>query len=112
MVQIQARLYWRLIRSTLDKDDYFREFTLADYTFIVVNSNTLTPLVWVFEQTQTHGSIKFGSSQSIVLRDPYAIGEELSYYLSDSKKLPIGITLNSPNSLQEWLNNYADNLVH
>lgn len=31
---IQARLYWRIVRNIMDKDDYFKDFTLEDYRFI------------------------------------------------------------------------------
>ena len=44
--QIQARLYWRIIRNNLNRDPYFKDFTLADYDFLVVNKQTLNPLVW------------------------------------------------------------------
>ena len=43
---IQARLYWAIIRQNMDKDEYFKDFKLLDYRFIVVNRRTLTPLVW------------------------------------------------------------------
>ena len=43
---IQARLYWSIIRQNMDKDEYFKDFKLLDYNFIVVNKRTLTPLVW------------------------------------------------------------------
>ena len=34
---IQARLYWRIIRATMDDDEYFKDFTLTNCHFIVVN---------------------------------------------------------------------------
>lgn len=42
---IQARLYWRFIIDAMDADNYFEDFTLLDYYFIVVNKKTLVPLV-------------------------------------------------------------------
>ena len=41
IMQIQARIYWRLIRQLMDKDEYFKDFTLKDFRFIVVNTSCL-----------------------------------------------------------------------
>lgn len=97
---IQARLYWRIIRDNLDRDSYFKDFKLLDYRFIVVNKKTLTPLVWECEFTQQKGPIEF---KDIVLEDPEDIGKELNTYLTSNLSVPIGINLQEPNSLTEWL---------
>lgn len=97
---IQARLYWRIIRQNMDKDEYFKDFTLNDYKFIVVNRKTLTPLVWEYPDTQVLGTITY--NKDIVLRDPVVIGQELYNYLSNDYKTPIGIE--EVNNIVEWLN--------
>ena len=101
---IQARLYWRIIRANMDKDEYFRDYKLADYKFIVVNRKTLTPLVWEFKDTATLGTLYYGKNKQIEMRDPEDIGEELSSYLSSRPKVPMGISETGPNDLKEWLN--------
>lgn len=98
---IQARLYWRIIRENMDKDPYFKNFKLADYRFIVANKKTLTPLVWLFEGTQQAGDIV--TKDNIVLRDPFVIGEELNNYLVTSPAVPNGINLITPNKLEDWI---------
>lgn len=100
----QARLYWRIIRANLDKDSYFKDFTLVDYKFIVINKRTLTPLVWNFVNTQSTGELHLGKDGQIVIRDPFTIGEELSKYLLDKPAVPNGINLVKPNNLEEWIN--------
>lgn len=98
--QIQARLYWRLIRQTMDKDDYFKDFTLDNFRFIVVNNiDNPIPLVWKFEETQTFGNIELGGK---ILRDPQEIGEELAYYLTENPSVPKGIIVNGYNSIEQW----------
>lgn len=97
---VQARLYWRIIRDNLDRDPYFKDFKLLDYRFIVVNRRTLTPLVWECEFTQQKGPIVF---KDIVLEDPEDIGKELHTYLTSNLSVPIGISLKEPNSLTKWL---------
>lgn len=101
---IQARLYWRLIRNTMDKDPYFKDFKLAPYKFIVVNKRTLTPLVWNFESTEYMGDLVMGKDNQFTLRDPYTIGTELNHYLKDNPKVPIKINDDIPNQLEYWIN--------
>lgn len=103
--QIQARLYWRIIRDNLDRDPYFKDFTLADYEFIVVNKLTLTPLVWKFRDTTTRGTIVVGKpAHPIELRDPEDIGNELKIYLAERPQVPFGIVIGGSNDLTTWLN--------
>ena len=98
---IQGRLYWRIIRYNMDQDPYFKDFKLADYRFIVANRKTLTPLVWLFEGTQTIGEIV--TKDNVILRDPFTIGEELNGYLINKPSVPNGIELIKPNRLEDWL---------
>lgn len=102
---IQARLYWAIIRQNMDKDDYFKDFTLKDYRFIVVNRRTLTPLVWEFKRTtQSQGDITLGSNSQIKLRSPFEIGSELYRYLSSRPTVPMGISTVKSNDIETWLN--------
>ena len=101
---IQARLYWAIIRQNMDKDKYFKDFKLLDYDFIVVNRRTLTPLVWTCPFTQALGTLTFGEGGHIKYRSPFEIGEELHYYLSSRPKVPKGISDTGANDLKEWLN--------
>lgn len=100
---IQARLYWRIIRANMDKDPVFKKYRLADYTFIVVNRKTLTPLTWKFDDTQETGTLIYGKKQQIELRDPFELGEELYYYLTSRPSVPIGIETIESNSIVEWI---------
>ena len=101
---IQARLYWAIIRQNMDKDEYFKDFKLLDYDFIVVNRRTLTPLVWNCPFTQATGTLKFGQNNQISMRSPFVIGKELSSYLTFRPEVPFGINDSGPNDLREWLN--------
>ena len=101
--QIQARLYWAIIRENLNKDDYFKDFKLADYRFIVV-SRECKPKVWIFGSTKAVGTITAGKHGNIEMRDPFVIGIELSYYLNNRPDSPIGITEIGDNSIMKWIN--------
>ena len=101
---IQARLYWAIIRQNMDKDEYFKDFKLLDYDFIVVNRRILVPLVWTCPFTQAVGTLKFGKNDQIEMRSPFVIGEELSSYLTSRPRVPMGINETGSNDLREWLN--------
>lgn len=97
-------MYWRIIRDNLDRDDYFKDFTLSEYKFIVVNRKTLTPLVWNCPFTMTKGTLTFGKNNQIIMRDPFEIGKELHHYLTSRPEVPIGIERAGLNNISEWLN--------
>ena len=83
----------------MDKDSYYKKFTLLDYRFIVANRKSLLPLVWVFPDTQKEGTLYYGKNKQIVLRDPVEIGEELNYYLSFRPSVPKGIEICRENDI-------------
>lgn len=99
--QCQARLYWRLLRAAMDADEYFKDFKLADYRFIVVNSiDNPLPLVWLFDKTTAVGDIQIGNH---ILRDPETIGKELHHYLTENPSVPNGINITGLNNITQWL---------
>lgn len=97
---IQARLYWNLIRENMNNSDY-KDYTLNNYRFIVVNRTTLTPLVWEFSDTQSKETLYYGKNHQIELKSPIEIAEELNYYLKSNCVVPIGIE--KINSIENWL---------
>lgn len=100
--QIQARLYWRIIRANMDKDDYFKDFELDDYRFIVV-SRDLHPLVWWFPETRVKGELRYGRLENIIMRDPEVIGTELRYILDNRPVYPSGIKPEGDNDIVKWI---------
>lgn len=99
---IQAQLYWYLIRQTMDKDEYFKDFKLADYRFIVISNRTRKPLVWEFPQTRAITDLKLGEHK---LRNWRGIAKELNTYLTKDYEVPIDINMNSINNISKWLEN-------
>lgn len=86
---IQARLYWRILKANMSNDPYFKDFTLEDYKFIVVNKESLTPLVWKFPLTRSKGTLI--DKEGKEYRDPFEIGKELQSYLNFRPQVPKGI---------------------
>lgn len=99
---IQAQLYWYLIRQTMDEDEYFKDFKLADYRFIVISNRTRKPLVWEFPQTRAITDLKLGEHK---LRNWRGIAKELNTYLTKDYEVPIDINMNSINNISKWLEN-------
>lgn len=102
--QIQARLYWRIIKTNLEENAYFKDFKLNNYKFIVVNKDSLQPLVWEFPDTCCYGDLHLGKNKDIILRDPETIGEELKYYLDHKSTLPKDISSINSNNLNGFIN--------
>lgn len=86
---IQARLYWRILKANMSNDPYFKDFILEDYRFIVVNKESLTPLVWEFPLTRAKGTLI--DKEGKEYRDPFEIGKELQSYLNLRPTVPVGI---------------------
>lgn len=85
----QARLYYRVIKANLDNDPYFKDFKIENFRFIVVNKNTLTPLVWEFPLTKAEGDLI--DDKGNVIKDPCTLGKELKEYLDCRPQVPNGI---------------------
>ena len=92
---IQARLYAKLIKAAIEADDYFKDFKMLNYHFIVVNRRSLIPLVWEFPLTQARGTLV--DEEGNEYRDPFEIGKELRHYLDDKPEVPDGIEINGVN---------------
>lgn len=93
--QIQARLYWKVLRANLDRDPYFKDFSLENFRFIVINKNTLIPLVWEFPFTRAEGD--FEDDRGNIYRDPITIAKELKSYLDCRPEVPNGINKDGVN---------------
>ncbi len=110
--QIQARLYYRILQQNVLKDPYFKDFKILPYKFIVVNKWSVNPLVWDFANTNLFGDFDMVggmTNKPIKMRDPYKIGSELSQYLQEQPKVPIGIKFGEgeSNSIENWITRWG-----
>lgn len=100
---IQNRLYYRILKENL-KDTEYKDYNIVDYIDVVINKETLTPLVWVTPFTKIKGNVKL--NEKIILEDPEDIAKELDYYLKNRPKVPTNIKINEVNNIEEFLKNY------
>ena len=98
---IQAQLYWYIVRNAMDNDDFYKDYKLEEYTFVVVNKNTLCPLTWVFTDTKASDERHYG--KDIKCRNWRVILEELHQYLTEAHEVPLGISQSSKNDVIKWL---------
>ena len=99
--QIQARLYTRILQEVIRKDEYFKDFEILPFRFIVVNKVKPNPMVWTYEDTFKYGTLYYGKSKQIECKDPEELGKELSTYLNGEYTIPVGMS--SKNELTQYL---------
>lgn len=105
---IQAGLYTYLIKKIIEDDDYFKDFKVEDFRFIVVSKANKTPLVWVWDKANTVGDIKIytQTNRAVIIKDWRDILVELNGYLKYRPAFPNNIVENVPNdifgAISEW----------
>lgn len=99
---IQAQLYWYIIRQNLDKDEFYKDYKLLDYRFIVISRGSRKPLVWIYPDTQAITDCIYGSNNQYICKNWRGIVKELHYYLTRTPEYPVGIS--ELNNITQWLN--------
>lgn len=101
---IQAQLYKEILRQNIIKDDYFKDFKIADYRFIVINRTSRNPLVWEYKDTSAIADVTYGKNGQYNCRNWRQILEELDYYLTNPREVPLGVDPVDMNNITDWLN--------
>ena len=77
---IQANLYSYLLQKTIEKDEYFKDFKISDYRFIVISAignKSSSCMEWTHTKTTVDfkiGDVEFPNWRGIV--------KQLDYYLT------------------------------
>lgn len=100
----QGKLYTRILKDNIEKDEYFKDFIIHPYIFVVVCKRTLNPLCWQFNESLNIDDFVCGKDKQLVYRSPLTIGRELYGYLKHRPSVPNGIKLDKPNDLIQFLN--------
>lgn len=97
---IQARLYCQGLNQIVQHSREWAGYKVKPMKFIVVNKNSLTPLMFEFEDSFTKGDIQY---ENIILEDPFVIGKKLNSLIHSKITLPPNITKNGINYLGRLL---------
>lgn len=102
---VQSRQYAAILKANIQKDDYFKDFEIMPYRFIVVNRKSLNPLVWEWPYTFTDGTVEIPNSKGYPyrMRNFREIGKELHHYLETSQTVPDGINVKGTNNIVDWI---------
>lgn len=68
---IQSGMYLRVVEKNIHKDEYFKDFNVLPFKFIVINKNNLTPLIWEADSDYIYEEIfkKYNTSWKKLLLD-------------------------------------------
>lgn len=75
---IQAKLYTYILSQCIANDEYFKDFKIANYQFIVINRRTVAPIVWEFDDNFAEVDLK--DDKGNILRDWRKILLDLKFY--------------------------------
>lgn len=101
----QANLYAEIIRQNIEKDEYFKDFKIADYRFIVICNRTRVPLVWEWPYTKTEVDFAINNTKFINWR---GIVKQLDYYLKSKTPVPEDIIQDEPNNIAHFILKYGN----
>lgn len=81
---IQATMYSYILKTIISLDNYYKEFTVEPFSFIVINKTNLTPLIWVYENSQTIQD-RVDKSTGMIYKSWLTLLTELRWYLDTQK---------------------------
>lgn len=104
-MDIQARQYAAILKQNIAKDEYFKDFQVMPYRFIVVNRQSRNPLVWEWPYTFAETTVEIPNSKGYPyrMRNFKELGEELYTYLQTEPRVPEGISEHGVNKIDDWL---------
>lgn len=80
---LQATLYSYILARTIEKDEYFKDFKILPFRFIVINAYNLTPLVWEFKYNHVKSDWK--DNKGNIYKGWRSLLKELLWHLNSNK---------------------------
>lgn len=104
---LQAWLYKSILVKYI-KNTEFKDYYVSDFIFIVINKDSLIPLIYDFHVPCSEDSLSEDitlqcNKNSITLESPIRLAKEIHYYESSNSVCPIGIVQSIPNNLNELI---------
>ena len=98
---IQASLYSLILKQNIEKDDYFKDFIIAPYTFIVICNSTRHPKTWKWNYLEPSKDIVLPNGK--VIKNWLDSFKDMVYYLKNNPVSPRGIKEYATNNILEWI---------
>lgn len=95
---IQSSLYTYILTDNIRKSKEFNDYIIEPFRFIVVNKNSLSPLVF-------SADIDFSFYRNHEFENWSELVAEIDEYQKNNAELPKGFSYDKPNSLNELLKN-------
>lgn len=86
---IQAQLYTFIVDRIINEDEYFSNFTINPFVFIVINKYNLSPIIWMYKNNYSIENITKDGKTYLNWRK---VLTRLTYHLNDpSNRYPVGV---------------------
>lgn len=99
---LQANLYRRVLQNIINNDEFFKDYTIEEFEFYVVNRTNPHPLVWK-SNVNIGDSFPYGNGV-YEISDPVVLGEELWRYKNTEQYFDDTIYVDKCNGIFEKLN--------
>lgn len=92
---IQADLYEYVLKKLANEDEVFKEYTILPFKFIVVNKETLSPMIWEWDLS------KFIITEEVYRKLGFHNWKELIVKLKieETRSLPVGLSFEKTNGI-------------
>lgn len=73
---IQASMYTQILLDVISEDEYFKDFTILPFKFVVINRFERTPMVWSYPFSRLNRNI-IDDQQTLLQKNGYKSWREL-----------------------------------
>lgn len=98
----QSQMYTYILKQVIKNDEYFKDFKVSKFFFVVISRSDKTPLLWVDIRNKTIGPLIIDNKIHSPSWTDILI--ELDKYLKEEPKVPYGYKLTAANDIYSFIN--------
>ena len=84
LYMLQGTLYSQILKDCIDKDEYFKDFTILPYYFIVINRDNQTPMIWEFKDIFWEGDF-IDTKTNTVIKGWRSLLKEMVWHIKNGR---------------------------
>lgn len=88
--RFQACLYYKLLVDAMLSDPYYHDFTVAPFTFVVINKKSLCPLLWQYSSCTDDTEVM-------------TLGKQIHHAIVNNLQVPEEISLTGINNIEDFI---------